>query len=53
MVPLDADDALRAVVDAHRDYICAEVLATETVFGPGDRTLELDGTTVGVTLTKA
>ena len=53
VVTLDADDALRAVVDAHRDYICAEVLATETVFGPGDRTLELDGTTVGVTLTKA
>jgi len=53
VVTLDADDALRAVVDAHRDYICAEVLATETVFGPGDRTLELDGTTVGVTLPKA
>jgi len=53
VVTLDADDALRAVVDAHRDYICAEVLATETVFGPGDRTLDLDGTTVGVTLTKA
>ena len=34
-------------------YIAAEVLATEIAFGPGDRTLELDGTTVAVALTKA
>jgi isoleucyl-tRNA synthetase len=53
VVTLDADDSLRAVVDAHRGYIAAEVLGTEITFGPGDRTLELDGDTVGVALTKA
>ncbi len=53
VVTLDADDALQAVVDTHRAYIAAEVLATEVAFGPGDRTLELDGTTVAVALTKA
>ena len=52
-VTLDADDALKAVVVTHRAYIVAEVLATGVVFGPGDRSLELDGTTVAVTLTKA
>jgi hypothetical protein len=40
------------VVDAHRAYIGAEVLATEIAYGAGDRTLELDGTTVAVALTK-
>ena len=43
-VTIDADDALRAVIDAHRAYIAAEVLATEIVHGAGDRRLELDGT---------
>jgi isoleucyl-tRNA synthetase len=51
-VTLDVDDALRAVVDAHRDTIAAEVLATEIAYGSGDRTLELDGTTVAVGLEK-
>jgi isoleucyl-tRNA synthetase len=53
VVTLDADGPLKAVVDAHRAYIGAEVLATEIAYGSGDRTLELDGATVAVTLTRA
>ena len=52
VVTIDADDALRSVIDAHRDHIATEVLATEIAHGPGDRTLELDGTAVSVSLTK-
>ena len=49
---VDADDALWAVIEAHRDTIATEVLATEIVRGPGDRTIELDGITVAIALTR-
>ena len=51
VLTVDADDALWAVIEAHRAHITAEVLATQLVRGPGDRTIELDGTTVSVGLT--
>jgi len=51
-VRIDANDALRAVIESHRDTIATEVLATDIAFGTGDRNLELDGVTVSVTLTK-
>jgi isoleucyl-tRNA synthetase len=51
---LDADDALRAVVDAHREWIMGEVLATELTLGAatGD-TITVDGHPVAVTLTRS
>jgi isoleucyl-tRNA synthetase len=49
---IDADPALQAVVDAHRDTIAGEVLAVEVTTGPGDHTVELDGSTVSVGLEK-
>jgi isoleucyl-tRNA synthetase len=52
VVTLDADDALWVVVDAHRDTIATEVLATEIRRGSGDRSIELDGTTVAVSLSR-
>jgi isoleucyl-tRNA synthetase len=51
-VTLDVDEAMRAVVDIHRDYIATEVLATEVLYGVGDRTLDVDGNRVEVTLEK-
>ena len=49
-VTLDVDDAFRAVVDAHRDTIATEVLATEISYGPGPRQMDVDGTSIGVGL---
>jgi isoleucyl-tRNA synthetase len=51
-ISIDADDALWAVVEAHRSSIAGEVLAVAIDRGPGDRSIELDGTTLSVTLTK-
>ena len=51
-VTIDADDRLRAVIDAHRDVIASEVLAREVVFGPGDRSIELEGQSLGVSLVR-
>ena len=52
-VTIDADDRLRAVIEEHRDLIAAEVLATELSFGPGDREIEVDGTTLSVALRRS
>ena len=52
-VCIDADDRLRPVIEQHLDTIATEVLAVEISFGPGDRVLELDGTTVAVALSRA
>jgi hypothetical protein len=48
---IDADDALRAVIDAHRAWITGEVLCTDLTLGPatGD-TITVDGDTVRVAL---
>ncbi|HEY6530936.1 MAG TPA: isoleucine--tRNA ligase [Acidimicrobiales bacterium] len=51
-VTLEVDDAVRAVVEAHRAYIATEVLATEITLGTGDRTVDVDGTSIGVRLEK-
>ena len=51
-VTITADDTWRAVLDAHRDYVAAEVLATEITEGPGRDTVEVDGTELAVTLEK-
>ena len=55
------DDTVRSVVDTHRDWIAAEVLAREIVLADeiaghhlAVQTVELDeGTTVGIALTRA
>ena len=49
-VTIDADEALRSVIDAHRDTIASEVLAIGIVYGDGTRRVELDDASVDVTL---
>ncbi|MCD9622489.1 isoleucine--tRNA ligase [Rhabdothermincola salaria] len=50
-VTLDADPALQAVIDRHRDEIRAEVLAVALDVGAADRTtVEIDGRPIGVSL---
>lgn len=51
-VTIDADDHLRSVIDTHRDTIATEVLARSITFGAGDRTIEIDSTTVSLALTR-
>jgi isoleucyl-tRNA synthetase len=51
-VTIDADEDLQRVIDAHRETITTEVLATDITFGTGDRTVELDGVTVSVALVR-
>jgi isoleucyl-tRNA synthetase len=52
VVIIDADDALRKVIETHHDTIAGEVLATAIEHGPGDRTIEVDGITVGIAITR-
>ena len=51
-ITIDADPRLQAVIDAHRDTIASEVLARDLSFGAGDRTIEIDGATVAVSLSR-
>ena len=44
-------EGLQAALDAHRDWIAGEILATGLVDGPGERRLDVDGSAVAVTLT--
>jgi isoleucyl-tRNA synthetase len=48
---IDADEALRAVIEAHRAWITGEVLCTDLTLGPttGD-TITVDGQSIAVTL---
>jgi isoleucyl-tRNA synthetase len=52
LVRLDVDPALRPALDAYRDWIAGEVLATRIDDAPGDHALEVDGHPVraGVTV---
>ena len=44
---------LRAALDEHRAWIAGEILATEVVDGDGSHQLDVDGSSVAVTLTLA
>ena len=46
-------DALQAALDEHRAWIAGEVLATAVVDGDGEHRLDVDGSSVAVTLTLA
>lgn len=50
---IDPPEQLRAAIEGHIDWIAAEVLATSTSFGPGERQIEVDGLAVMVTVEKA
>ena len=50
IITIDADPALTAVIETHRDTIATEVLATEIRIGAGDRSIELDGKSIAVSL---
>jgi isoleucyl-tRNA synthetase len=52
VVEIEPPDDLRAAVDAHRDWIAGEVLATSFEIGPVERgeTFDVDGRTVSVSL---
>ncbi|MBU6328718.1 MAG: isoleucine--tRNA ligase [Acidobacteria bacterium] len=49
-VTIDAGPDLRSVIDTHHDTITAEILAVSLEPGEGDRSIEVDGVTVAVTL---
>ncbi|MCG9477109.1 MAG: isoleucine--tRNA ligase [Actinomycetia bacterium] len=49
-VTIDADETLRAVINTHRETITTEILARSIEFGNGDRTIEIDGTTLSIGL---
>jgi isoleucyl-tRNA synthetase len=51
-VTIDADEALRAVIETHRETITAEILARSIKFGNGDRKIEIDGTTFSIALNR-
>jgi isoleucyl-tRNA synthetase len=52
-VAIDAPEELRPALDAHREWIATEVLATRLADGPGDQALLVEGAEVRVTLTLA
>jgi isoleucyl-tRNA synthetase len=52
-VSITVPPELQPALDDHRDWIAAEVLATEIVDGPGDAVLDVDGYEVRATLTLA
>ena len=49
-VTIDAGDSLRAVIETHRDTIMTEVLARSLDFGEGDRAIEIDGTSIPISI---
>ena len=49
-VTIDANDSLRAVIETHRDTIMTEVLARSLEFGEGDRAIEIDGTSIPISI---
>ena len=51
-VTIDADETLRAVIETHSETITAEILARSIEFGNGDRTIEIDGTTLSIALNR-
>jgi isoleucyl-tRNA synthetase len=51
-VTIDADPKLEAVIDSHRDTIMSEVLARSLSIGPGDGSIEIDGTTVAISIAR-
>jgi len=50
VVTIDAEDSLRAVIDTHRDVVASEVLATSINYGSGDRSIEIGGQSVSISI---
>jgi isoleucyl-tRNA synthetase len=49
-VTIEADEALRSVIETHRETIAPEILANRIDFGPGDRSIEIDGVAIGISI---
>ena len=51
-VTIDADETLRSVIETHRETITSEILARSLSFGSGDRSIEIDGSTIAIALVR-